>query len=156
MNAGYEDFSERLAAGLFEEAQLADYIQTNIATLGHRMYMANHNITPSMILNGQIVCAGPDMHTDMEGLQDMIDAWNATVGENFIFAIYHRAKDPAEDLDEKKQVALNAISDLVGELMYDGRREDEDLSVDDMEQLVESGTLTIEEMVEAFERALRA
>jgi len=53
-----------------------------------------------------------------------------------------------------KQIILNTITDLCSNFLYYDRKEDEDLSVEDLEEAVENGTITIDEMVEEFRRHL--
>ncbi|RDJ35118.1 MAG: hypothetical protein DWQ19_09800 [Crenarchaeota archaeon] len=54
----------------------------------------------------------------------------------------------------KKEYALNVVEDLVANYLFYDRKEDEDLSRDDMEQLKSSGELTIQEVVDRFKEAL--
>ena len=65
-----------------------------------------------------------------------------------------------EDWDEfvefdKKAYALEIISDIVADYLYYNRKEDEDLNRDDMEQLITSGQLTADEIIERFDKYLR-
>lgn len=54
----------------------------------------------------------------------------------------------------KKQNALNCISDLVSDLTYYDRKESDYLSEKELDSLVESGELTIDEMVDQFRKDL--
>lgn len=53
-----------------------------------------------------------------------------------------------------KQNILNTISDLCSDFLYYDRKEDESLSVDQLQESVESGIITIDEMVAEFRRHL--
>ena len=50
----------------------------------------------------------------------------------------------------KKQLILDSVKDLVSDLMFYDRKEDEDLSVKDIEESFKSGEVTISEVVEIF------
>jgi len=54
-----------------------------------------------------------------------------------------------------KENIINTIKDLCSNFLYYDRKEDDDLSEDDLIQAVEDGTVTIEEMVAEFENQLR-
>lgn len=49
---------------------------------------------------------------------------------------------------------LDAVQDLAGDFMYYDRKNDEELSADDIETALENGDITIDEIVEAFREAL--
>ena len=49
-----------------------------------------------------------------------------------------------------KETILNTIKDLCANFLYYDRKEDEDLSADELEEAVKNGTVTIDEMVETF------
>jgi hypothetical protein len=53
-----------------------------------------------------------------------------------------------------KEIILSAITDLSSNFLYYDRKEDEDLSSEDIEDAVENGIITIDEMVEEFRRNL--
>lgn len=53
-----------------------------------------------------------------------------------------------------KEIILSAITDLTSCFLYYDRKEDEDLSSEDIEDAVENGIITIDEMVEEFRRNL--
>ena len=55
----------------------------------------------------------------------------------------------------KKKHALDVVNDLVADYLYYDRKEDEDLSRDEIDQLFESGELTVEEVVARFGEQLR-
>ena len=57
---------------------------------------------------------------------------------------------------ERRQHILNATKGLVGELLYYGRKEDEDLSRDEIQAAIAAGEITAGEIVATFERVLRA
>jgi hypothetical protein len=49
-----------------------------------------------------------------------------------------------------KQTILATVSDLCADFLYYDRKEDEELSAGDLERAVESGEITIDEMVDEF------
>ena len=53
-----------------------------------------------------------------------------------------------------KQEILDAISDLVSDFVYYDRKEDEDLPCDSIDLAVQSGQITIDEMVAQFRTSL--
>lgn len=53
-----------------------------------------------------------------------------------------------------KQDVLDAIKHDVSKFLYYDRKEDDDLPVGEIEQMVECGEITIDEMVETFRAAL--
>jgi hypothetical protein len=57
-------------------------------------------------------------------------------------------------MEEKKRHALLLIGDLLSNYFYYDRKGDEDLSADEMQELIESGNLTPEELVEAFSKKI--
>ncbi|RKZ09779.1 hypothetical protein DRQ25_05170 [Candidatus Fermentibacteria bacterium] len=54
----------------------------------------------------------------------------------------------------RKETILVTIGDVVINLVYYDRKEDEDLSVNDFDSAVEEGEITVLEMVEAFQKRL--
>jgi hypothetical protein len=54
-----------------------------------------------------------------------------------------------------KENIINTVKDLCSNFLYYDRKEDEELSEDDLIQAIEEGTVTIEEMVAEFENQLR-
>jgi hypothetical protein len=54
-----------------------------------------------------------------------------------------------------KEKIINTVKDLCSDFLYYDRKEDDELSEDDLIQAVEDGTVTIEEMVAEFENELR-
>lgn len=59
------------------------------------------------------------------------------------------------DMTEVRENILNTVSDLCANFLYYDRKEDEELSADDLIQAVENGVITIEEIVQQFEEKLR-
>lgn len=53
-----------------------------------------------------------------------------------------------------KQLILNTIDDLCRDFLYYDRKQDEDLSVQDITDAIETGTITVDEMVDQFRKAL--
>jgi hypothetical protein len=64
----------------------------------------------------------------------------------------------SRNTEEEKiyQRIRDILSDLVGDLVYYDRKEDEDLSHDQLQAIVKSGAVTVEEMLEYFGQELRA
>lgn len=53
-----------------------------------------------------------------------------------------------------KELILNTIDDLCSAFTYYDRKEDEELSMEQLNEAVKSGIITIEEMVEKFRKNL--
>lgn len=53
-----------------------------------------------------------------------------------------------------KQIILDTISDLCSNFLYYDRKEDEDLSMDQLNDAVNTGVITIDEMVAQFRKKL--
>jgi hypothetical protein len=53
-----------------------------------------------------------------------------------------------------KQTILNTINDLCADFLYYDRKEDEDLSSNQLKEAVESGEITVNEMVAEFRKKL--
>ncbi len=53
-----------------------------------------------------------------------------------------------------KQIILNTISDLVSDFVYYDRKEDEDLTYNQLSDAVKTGEITVDEMVEEFRKNL--
>jgi hypothetical protein len=58
-------------------------------------------------------------------------------------------------MDEKYLLFLESVEDLVNNLLYYDRKEDEELTKDDVENLLESGKITIEEVTDHFKLCLK-
>jgi hypothetical protein len=56
--------------------------------------------------------------------------------------------------EEKKQLILNNIQDLVTDFLWYDRKEDDDLPPEAIEDAIKEGTITIDEMVEEFKKHL--
>jgi len=54
-----------------------------------------------------------------------------------------------------KQTILNTIEDLVSNFVYYDRKEDEDLSQEDLEQAVKTGVITVDEIIEKFAEKIK-
>ena len=50
----------------------------------------------------------------------------------------------------KNIIILNAVTDLVADLLYYDRKEDEDLSVGDIEHEIAIGNISVDAIVETF------
>lgn len=53
-----------------------------------------------------------------------------------------------------KEMILNTIDDLCSDFTYYDRKEDEQLSMEQLDEAVKSGEITIDEMVERFRKNL--
>jgi hypothetical protein len=53
-----------------------------------------------------------------------------------------------------KQTILDTISDLCSDFLYYDRKEDEDLSMEQLNEAVKSGEITVDEMVAEFRKNL--
>lgn len=54
----------------------------------------------------------------------------------------------------KKEIILNTVKDLIADFLWYDRKEDEDLGRGEIEALVKSGELTVDEIVEQFKTTL--
>lgn len=62
---------------------------------------------------------------------------------------------PTDDTERtRRSVILCAVADLAGELLYYGRREDEELPRGEIQSAIESGEITVDEIVAHFAAAL--
>ena len=55
-----------------------------------------------------------------------------------------------------KQTILNKISDLCSNFLYYDRKEDEELSMEQLNEAVKTGEITVDEMVAEFRKHLEA
>jgi len=58
-------------------------------------------------------------------------------------------------MEDKKNHALNLVEDVLSSYFYYDRKDDEDLSVKEMEELINSGTLTVDELIDQFSLKIR-
>lgn len=58
-------------------------------------------------------------------------------------------------IDMKKNLFLNSIDTSVENLLYYDRKGDQELTYEDVEQLINNGEVTLEEMKEAFAKAVK-
>jgi hypothetical protein len=56
--------------------------------------------------------------------------------------------------ENKRQTILNTVQDLVSDFVYYDRKEDEDLSTDQMNEAIETGVITVDEIVAEFRKHL--
>ena len=56
--------------------------------------------------------------------------------------------------EETKEYIFGSVEDLVSNFLYYDRKEDEDLPVGKIEELIEDKTISIDELVERFRQAL--
>jgi hypothetical protein len=54
----------------------------------------------------------------------------------------------------RKELILTTIDDAVSDLLYYGRKEDEELPRDAIDEAVRNGEITVDEMVAKFKQAL--
>ncbi len=54
----------------------------------------------------------------------------------------------------RRDVIMATVSDLVGELLFYGRKEDEDLPQGEIEAAIEAGEVSVDEIVEEFRREM--
>lgn len=54
-----------------------------------------------------------------------------------------------------KELILIHVSDLVKNFIYYNRKEDEELPVGEIEKAIQEGTITIEEITDAFTKSLK-
>jgi predicted RNA-binding protein associated with RNAse of E/G family len=57
-------------------------------------------------------------------------------------------------MSELKKIILNTIEELCSDFLYYDRKEDETLGIEELDNAVKDGTITIDEMVEAFRKHL--
>ena len=57
--------------------------------------------------------------------------------------------------DERREILKATVSDCVSDLLYYGRKEDEDLELGAIDKMVADGEVTIEEMVGWFAAGVR-
>ena len=54
----------------------------------------------------------------------------------------------------KKELFLGSIHDAVGDIFYYNRKGDEELSAEDIDNLIANGGVSLQEMVDAFKNAI--
>lgn len=57
-------------------------------------------------------------------------------------------------MSERRQLILDTVSDLVGKFLYYDRKDDEELSVEDIEEALAAGEITTADIVKHFEAEL--
>lgn len=60
----------------------------------------------------------------------------------------------SEPVRSRRDLIFATVSDLVGEFLWDGRKEDEELPRGAIEDAVAAGEVTVDEIVEAFRAGL--
>jgi hypothetical protein len=58
-------------------------------------------------------------------------------------------------MTDRREIILGTIADLVSDLLYYDRKNDEDLKVDEIDEAVREGEIAVDEMVEKFRQELR-
>jgi hypothetical protein len=59
------------------------------------------------------------------------------------------------DDQELRELVIGTVSDMVIDFLYYDRKDDDELSYDDVAHAFESGVVTVEEVVAEFDRRLR-
>ncbi len=59
-----------------------------------------------------------------------------------------------EEDDDRRDLILDYISDLISNFLYYDRKEDEDLPLGAIEESIKAGEITVDEMVTAFRKGL--
>ena len=57
--------------------------------------------------------------------------------------------------EEYKALILDSVSDLVSDFLYYDRKEDEELPVDKIEELIKDGVITVDEIIDKFTKELK-
>ena len=57
-------------------------------------------------------------------------------------------------MSDKKHAFLNRVADSTMKLFYFDRKEDEEVNCNDVESLIDSGTVSLREVVEAFQNEI--
>lgn len=55
----------------------------------------------------------------------------------------------------KREIILDTVSDLVAKFVYYDRKQDEYLSMDDLNQAIKSGEITVDEICNRFKEILK-
>ena len=78
----------------------------------------------------------------------------AEIAARKIYATLFSQDAVEENTNEMKENILATVKDLCANFLYYDRKEDEDLSAEDLEDAVKNGIVTIDEMVEEFRKQL--
>lgn len=57
--------------------------------------------------------------------------------------------------DSRRKMIIDTVSDLVSELMFYGRKEDEDLPSGSIEEAIAAGEISVAEIIAAFGDAMK-
>ena len=57
-------------------------------------------------------------------------------------------------MEEKKELLKNALTDLVSDLLYYDRKEDEELTIEDVENLINTELISKQELINLFDELL--
>lgn len=57
-------------------------------------------------------------------------------------------------MEEKKELLKNALTDLVSDLLYYDRKEDEELTIEDVENLINTELISKQELISLFDELL--
>ena len=55
----------------------------------------------------------------------------------------------------RKEIIISTVKDLVGDFLYYGRKEDEDLEIGEIENAIIKNEISIDEIIKTFESELR-
>lgn len=55
----------------------------------------------------------------------------------------------------KREIILATVSDMVADFVYYDRKEDIDLSMDDLNQAIKTGEITVDEICDRFKELLK-
>jgi len=57
-------------------------------------------------------------------------------------------------IEKMKEIILDTISDMVTDLFYYNRKNDDELPIGEIEKLIKNGDITIDEMVNEFKNSI--
>ncbi len=58
-------------------------------------------------------------------------------------------------MPDETKIVFDTVDDLVSSFLYYDRKEDEDLPVGRVQELIQAGVITVDQIVERFRRGLR-
>ena len=57
-------------------------------------------------------------------------------------------------MEDKKELLKNALTDLVSKFLYYDRKEDEELTIEDVENLIDTESISKQELINLFDELL--
>ena len=57
-------------------------------------------------------------------------------------------------MEDKKELLKNALTDLVSNFLYYDRKEDEELTIEDVENLIDTESISKQELINLFDELL--